>query len=297
MKFRDDIDPANTWVVSDTHFGHENIVGFCFRPEDHEQVMIAQWRKVVPDDATVIHLGDICYGHNGGNTRFRRLTSKELTGKRKLLIKGNHDNQSYSFYRDCGFKLSRPFKLALDYSGRVVDPMIAGPRAGIGHIVSFAHYPWSVEEDGEQQSWDWRVHGHIHNNGYTRDGFVPFLRNHINISVEQTRYTPVNLKLLLDACAAGQVPAVDARADRRRSGASREGDGEGEGGMKMEVIEERKITLPRSGCDLNDTMKFAEFVQRATEDGYKLASVIEVKDSDYRGDEWVAGVTLTFKRG
>jgi hypothetical protein len=30
--------PANTWVVSDTHFGHQNIVGFCHRPLDHEQV-------------------------------------------------------------------------------------------------------------------------------------------------------------------------------------------------------------------------------------------------------------------
>jgi calcineurin-like phosphoesterase family protein len=59
----------------------------------HEQIMIAEWRAHVPDDATVIHLGDICYGHNGGNTRFRRLLAKELTGARKFLIKGNHDRQ------------------------------------------------------------------------------------------------------------------------------------------------------------------------------------------------------------
>ena len=37
---RDDIDPASTWVVSDTHFGHRNIVGFCHRPENHEDIMI-----------------------------------------------------------------------------------------------------------------------------------------------------------------------------------------------------------------------------------------------------------------
>ena len=73
MKFRDDIDPANTWVVSDTHFGHDNIVGFCHRPEDHEQVMIAEWRKEVPDDATVLHLGDLCYR---SNARFKHLVAK-----------------------------------------------------------------------------------------------------------------------------------------------------------------------------------------------------------------------------
>ena len=116
-KVRDDIDPENTWVVSDTHFGHSNIVGFCHRPEDHEQVMIAEWRAHVPDDATVLHLGDICYRSN-----------------------------------------------------------------------------------------DLRVHGHIHNNGYSRDEFVPFLLNHINLSVEQTKYRPVNLKLLLDAVLLGQFP-------------------------------------------------------------------------------------------
>lgn len=56
------------------------------------------------------------------------------------------------------------------------------------------------------QHYDLRLHGHIHNNGYTRDGFVPFLRQHINLSVEQTKYRPVNLKLLLDAALLGEYP-------------------------------------------------------------------------------------------
>ncbi len=108
MKFRDDIDPATTWIVSDTHFGHENIVGFCHRPMDHEQVMIAEWRAQVPDDATALHLGDLVYKENA---RFRHLTSKELTGKRKLLIEGNHDHQRYSFYKQSGFSLVKPFAI------------------------------------------------------------------------------------------------------------------------------------------------------------------------------------------
>lgn len=66
--------------------------------------------------------------------------------------------------------------------------------------------------------------------------------------------------------------------------------------MKTEIIEERKITLSRKGCDIENTQRLAEFVMRAAADGYKLASVAEVKDSDYRGDTWFAGVTLTFKR-
>ena len=69
MKFRDDINPANTWVTSDTHFGHDNIVGFCHRPGyakrdpdnygllPHEEIMLSEWRKEVPDDATFLHCG------------------------------------------------------------------------------------------------------------------------------------------------------------------------------------------------------------------------------------------------
>lgn len=192
-KIRNDIDPATTWVVADSHFGHDNIVGFCHRPDDHEQVMIAEWRRAVPDDATVLHLGDLCYR---GNARFKNLLAPELTGARKLLIAGNHDKQRFSFYRDCGFKLTRPFSI-----------LYPGVR-GADVLVSFSHYPWSEEDDGRPMAdgYDFRLHGHIHNNGYSRDAFVPFLKNHINIGVEQTKYTPINLKLLLDAVILGVYP-------------------------------------------------------------------------------------------
>ena len=193
MRYRDDIDPANTWVVSDTHFGHHNIVGFCFRPEDHEQVMIAEWRAAVPDDATVIHLGDLCYK---GNARFKNLIAPELTGARKLLVQGNHDHQRFSFYKASGFQIVRPFKI--EYA----------PVPGAFWDVSFSHYPWNEAEDGVQTPHDLRLHGHIHNNGYSRDAFVPFVAGHINMSAEQTKYRPVNLKLLLDGALLGTFPAT-----------------------------------------------------------------------------------------
>lgn len=206
MKFRDDIDLGNTWVVSDTHFGHDNIVGFCFRPEDHEQVIIAEWRAHVPDDATVLHLGDLAYRDNA---RFKHIIAKELTGERKLLVMGNHDKQRYSFYKSSGFNIVRPFKIDVHIGGdgtlQGIDPTARSstPR----WTISFSHYAWSNEEEGiPMQDNDVRLHGHIHNNGYTRDAYVPFLRNHINLSVEQTKYRPVNLKLLLDGALLGRYP-------------------------------------------------------------------------------------------
>lgn len=220
MKFRDDIDPATTWVVSDTHFGHDNIVGYCARPEDHEQIMIAEWRKWVPDDATVLHLGDLAYSSNG---RFKHIVAKELTGTRKLLIQGNHDRQRFSFYRAAGFSLVKPFKI--EWGALMRECKMCHGEGWVGGMmgetcpecdgrqfkeypwtISFCHYPWNETEDGPQGPFDIRIHGHIHNNGYTRDGYVPFLKNHINLSVEQTRYRPVNLKLLLDAALTGNYP-------------------------------------------------------------------------------------------
>ncbi len=212
MKFRDDIDLGNTWVVSDTHFGHDNIVGFCARPEDHEQVIIAEWRKWIPDDATVLHLGDLNYGKNAW---FKNIIAKELTGNRKLLIQGNHDRQRYSFYRTAGFQIVKPFKIRVH---RRPDGLVADTSKWDRPFeVSFSHYPWNPDEDGTMMDHMWRLHGHIHNNGYTRNGYVPFLKNHINLSVEQTRYRPVNLKLLLDGALIGRYdPTTDEQLEEVR---------------------------------------------------------------------------------
>lgn len=180
------IEPASTWVTADSHFGHGNIVGFCHRPERHEEVMMEEWAQEVPDGATLLHLGDLSYR---GNALFKNVIAKHLTGARKLLIRGNHDKQRHSFYRDCGFKQVRPF--AIPYSA---------------YDISFSHYPWNKEDEGLMPETTIRLHGHIHNNGYSRKAFVPFLKNHINLSVEQTKYRPVNLMLLLDGYLLGKAP-------------------------------------------------------------------------------------------
>lgn len=197
MKHRDDIDPERTWVVSDTHFGHENIKSFCLRPSDIESSMMEEWARAVPADDTVLHLGDLNWKSNAW---FKNMIAPHLTGARKLLILGNHDKGRFSFYRDCGFKLTKPFKIS--YRDKVV---------------SFSHYPWSEEDEaGVMPSNEVRIHGHIHNNGYVRNAYVPFMLNHINMSVEQTHYRPVNLAHLLDGALFGEVPSVALGVDEER---------------------------------------------------------------------------------
>jgi calcineurin-like phosphoesterase family protein len=176
------LDPASTWLVSDTHFGHENIVGFCRRPHDHEQVIMEEWAQTVPDDGTVLHLGDLSYRNN---SFFKNMIAKHLTGARKLLIQGNHDRQRPNFYRDSGFKIVKPFEI-----------FYTTPKAGVW-TVSFSHYPLKEPASKFEHV---HIHGHIHNNGYggKESPFIPFSAGQINISVEQMHYRPCKLDDLLN---------------------------------------------------------------------------------------------------
>lgn len=196
-----DIDINNTWLISDTHWGHENIKGFCHRPDDFEQIIMEEWARAVGPDDTLIHLGDLSYR---GNAWFQNMIAKHLTGN-KYLILGNHDRKTRNFYRKCGFKILKPQEFyVVENSGYGLVTTDKPSRRS--YTISLSHYPATeVLKDNEI-----RIHGHIHNNGYTRDAFVPFLKNHINISVEQTKYKPVHLKLLLEAVILGTYPESSA---------------------------------------------------------------------------------------
>lgn len=242
MRFRDDIDLETTYVVSDTHFGHDNIVGFCHRPEDHEHVMMERWAQAVPEGATVIHLGDLAYK---GARKFEKLIAPHLTGARKLLILGNHDTSRLSLYRSAGFRVAKPFMLPIRQVGDRLEIASEVTRSTsveealaydahawkVPWVVSFSHYPWGEARDAPANESEpipdnqIRVHGHIHNNGYFREGFVPFKKNHINISVEQTKYRPVNLANLLSGYLLGtvQVSADDVQKGIAQTHAKKEG--------------------------------------------------------------------------
>jgi calcineurin-like phosphoesterase family protein len=179
MKHRTDIDPAKTYVISDTHFGHETIKVNCFRPQDVESVMIEQWGRTVGPDDTILHLGDLSWRNNAF---FKNIIAPHLTGH-KLIVRGNHDKGRASFYMGSGFKCVSPFWIKYNNSR-----------------VEFSHYPWNPEKDGSDEIPEntWRIHGHIHNNGYERSRFVPYKRRHLNVSVEVLGYLPVRLDHLLE---------------------------------------------------------------------------------------------------
>lgn len=81
---------SKTWIVSDTHFNHANIIKYENRPfaskEEMNEELIRRWNEVVSPDDTVYHLGDVLFG--GRSIRDGIL--KRLNGY-KILRLGNHD--------------------------------------------------------------------------------------------------------------------------------------------------------------------------------------------------------------
>ena len=166
---------ANTWFISDTHFGHENIIKFLndkgdrIRPFDTvsemDERMVQNWNTVVRPQDRVYHLGDVAI-----NRRCLPILSR-LNGK-KVLIKGNHDIFPLKDYTPY-FEDIRAYKVL--------------PR----HGVICSHIP--VHPNQMQKRWVLNIHGHMHQNTLEDDRYV-------NICVEHTDYTPVDLDTILAAC-------------------------------------------------------------------------------------------------
>lgn len=64
-----------TWITSDTHFGHENIITHCQRPYRSVAEMnfdfARRWNAVVAPDDLVYDLGDFAVGDPDGWPHYR----------------------------------------------------------------------------------------------------------------------------------------------------------------------------------------------------------------------------------
>jgi calcineurin-like phosphoesterase family protein len=156
----------NIWVVSDTHFGHSNIIKYCDRPfvnfEEMNEKMIENWNNVVKDGDIIYHLGDVYFGKSNTSNFNHRLKG------RKRLILGNHDTGKdpillNMFEKILVWRMFPEFKLLL------------------------THVP--VHESSLEVKVLKNVHGHVHKNSLTDERYI-------NVSVEMINYTPVNIDSL-----------------------------------------------------------------------------------------------------
>ncbi len=173
-----------TFLVSDTHFGHEKTCtmfkradGTPLRPfktvEEMDEEMVRRWNERVGKKDKVYHLGDVVI-----NRKYLEILGR-LNGD-KVLIRGNHDI----------FKLEDYTKYFRDVRGyHVMNGMI------------FSHVPVHPESLGR---FGVNVHGHLHYQrvkkivGVDETGAFTYSdeidpRYHC-VCVEQTDYTPITLE-------------------------------------------------------------------------------------------------------
>lgn len=128
----------STWLISDTHFGHPNIVKYCQRPASHEAIMMSNWIDRVGEDDCILHLGDVFLGNQGNPLRWAKIIAR-LPG-RKFLILGNHDNAKAALYSEiAGFEIIPPFiHKGVAFSHRPVTPEfpLHAPKGARAYILA-----------------------------------------------------------------------------------------------------------------------------------------------------------------
>lgn len=131
------------WIITDTHFNHlEKMQEYCGRPSDYERVLFESM-KSIPAEDMLIHLGDICIG-NDAEVHKQFIESAKC---KKVLVRGNHDNKSDSWYYSHGW----------DFVCRRLEIKRFKKR------IMFSHMPQA--DDGV---FDFNVHGHFHNSDHRR---------------------------------------------------------------------------------------------------------------------------------
>lgn len=137
-----------TWITSDLHFGHKNIMKFCpqtrarFRDDlaYMNNAMVEEWNaKVEPGDLVYI-LGDVAFmsGSDAGRIMNR------LNGD-KILVEGNHDRKTL---------MDETFRGAFKEIHKYLDITYDG------HKIVMFHYP--IAEFDQMHRGAIHFHGHLH---------------------------------------------------------------------------------------------------------------------------------------
>lgn len=166
---------SNYYFISDTHFGHKNILTFTkdegtlIRPgfndiKEMNEYIISQWNSIIKSNDKVIHCGDVAFG----KTNFHDCVS-QLNGI-KYLVLGNHDN----------FHISEYFK----YFKKIYSSLYLGKDDAI-----VTHIP--VHETSLRR-FKVNIHGHMHHNKLNDDRYF-------NVSCEQLDYKPIHFDEIMNS--------------------------------------------------------------------------------------------------
>ena len=176
--------------ISDTHFGHKNVIKFDHRPfscvEEMDEALIHLWNGRVRSEDDVWFLGDFC--HRSGHTPDWYL--KRLNGHKHLII-GNHDTWAYGSsgqqYRD--------YFESIDQIARVDDVIrINGVEEKIKIVL--CHYP--ILEWWHKHHGVYHIYGHIHTDTGETYQTISKYDHALNAAAAINNYTPASFSELVE---------------------------------------------------------------------------------------------------
>jgi len=174
---------GDIWVISDTHFHHENILKFTNKSgslirgakfsnvNEMDEFILDRWNSIVKAGDIVYHLGDVMMGPK---EKFMAFWPR-LTGSKRLIV-GNHDD--IKFLSSGGF-----FKKVLMWR--------MFPEYGLllSHVPLHPHSLYRGDRDDPETTIITNCHGHIHNNPSPPGPYF-------NASVENIDYTPIHIETI-----------------------------------------------------------------------------------------------------
>lgn len=173
---------ARTWVISDTHFGHHNILKFEMMArgpfEDiyqHDREIVERWNALVKPKDTVWHLGDVYFGPKESEHALEIL--KALAGYKRLVM-GNHDVNREDILRH--------------FFDRIYGVAEYG-RCILSHVPV---HPYQLEKRYTKN-----IHGHMHSKRVQKGdydfGIPGDDERYVCVSVEHTDLKPVLLQTVI----------------------------------------------------------------------------------------------------
>jgi len=160
------------WITTDTHVDHKNIIKYCNRPENCDELIMDGLSLVGPRDV-IVHLGDVAFSSRGEEEYMMHLPYF----CKKWLILGNHD-KSMKYHIESGW----------DWAG---ESMTIRRH---GKLIKFSHKPVPIGEE------DIQIHGHFHNNPMEYcEGWLQeyYTSKHYLLVLEDVNYMPVRLHDIL----------------------------------------------------------------------------------------------------
>ena len=206
----------NTYVISDTHFGHKNIIKYEpartsiidkeILDEDNllelsEEKIIENWNSIVKPEDHILHLGDFVLA---GTTKIEEYT-KRLNGHIHLIL-GNHDHGNNTVYKKSKIDVIDK----IHYNGKSINKQYKDSSALICKIknktILFSHIPIVKDMRHGDRFFEYNdelynlfkkfncdinIHGHIHSINLDKKTKC------INTSIEVINFKPIRIKELI----------------------------------------------------------------------------------------------------